>query len=66
MHVRCRSSAWSSMARNDRDWHTLLEFYSVVGVLLIDAEAVYDPGSGHKTAHSVPRTSLTRIGRPLS
>src|SRR5207249_3045568 len=31
------------VARNGRDWHTLLEFCSVVGALLIDAEAVYDP-----------------------
>ena len=31
------------MARNDRDWHTLLGFCSVVGSLLIDADGVYDP-----------------------
>lgn len=33
----------SRLARNGRDWHTLLEFCSVVGALLIDAEAMYDP-----------------------
>ena len=33
----------SRLARNGRDWHTLLEFCSVVGALLVDAEAVYDP-----------------------
>jgi DNA invertase Pin-like site-specific DNA recombinase len=33
----------SRLARNGRDWHTLLEFCSVVGAVLIDAEAVYDP-----------------------
>jgi excisionase family DNA binding protein len=33
----------SRLARNGRDWHTLLEFCSVVGALLIDAEAVYEP-----------------------
>jgi DNA invertase Pin-like site-specific DNA recombinase len=33
----------SRLARNGRDWHTLLEFSSVVGALLIDAEALYDP-----------------------
>src|ERR1035438_7397407 len=33
----------SRLARNGRDWHTLLEFCCVVGALLIDAEAVYDP-----------------------
>jgi DNA invertase Pin-like site-specific DNA recombinase len=33
----------SRLARNGREWHTLLEFCSVVDVLLIDAETVYDP-----------------------
>src|SRR6266478_9436838 len=33
----------SRLARNGRDWHTLLEFCSLMGALLIDAEAVYDP-----------------------
>jgi excisionase family DNA binding protein len=33
----------SRLARNGRDWHTLLEFCSVVGALLIDAETVYAP-----------------------
>ena len=33
----------SRLARNGRDWHTLPEFCSIVGALLIDAEAVYDP-----------------------
>src|SRR6202166_315712 len=32
----------SRLARNGRDWHTLLEFCSVVGALLIDADGVYD------------------------
>jgi DNA invertase Pin-like site-specific DNA recombinase len=33
----------SRLARNGRDWHTLLEFCSVVGALLIDTEGIYDP-----------------------
>lgn len=33
----------SRLARNGRDWHSLLAFCSVVGALLIDAEALYDP-----------------------
>src|SRR5216684_985133 len=33
----------SRLARTNREWHTLLEFCSIVGALLIDAEAVYDP-----------------------
>jgi len=35
--------AASRLARNGREWHTLLEFCSVMDVLLIDATAVYDP-----------------------
>ena len=31
------------MARNGRDWHTLLEFCALVGSLIIDEEGVYDP-----------------------
>lgn len=33
----------SRLARNGRDWHTLLEFCSIVDALLIDAEGIYDP-----------------------
>jgi len=33
----------SRLARTGRDWHTLLEFCGVVGVLLIDADGIYDP-----------------------
>jgi excisionase family DNA binding protein len=32
----------SRLARNGRDWHTLLEFCSLVGALLIDADGIYD------------------------
>jgi DNA invertase Pin-like site-specific DNA recombinase len=33
----------SRLARNGREWHTLLEICGVIGVLLIDRESVYDP-----------------------
>lgn len=33
----------SRLARNGRDWHTLLEFCGLVGTLLVDEEAIYDP-----------------------
>ncbi|HEY6845849.1 MAG TPA: recombinase family protein [Terracidiphilus sp.] len=33
----------SRLARNGREWHTLLDFCALVGVLLIDADKVYDP-----------------------
>ncbi|SDR63713.1 Resolvase, N terminal domain [Rhizobiales bacterium GAS113] len=33
----------SRLARNGRDWHTLLEFCALVGSLIIDEEGIYDP-----------------------
>lgn len=33
------------MARNGRDWHTLLEFCGLVGTIIIDEAGVYDPAS---------------------
>src|SRR5246500_5778843 len=33
----------SRLARNGRDWHTLLEFCALVGCLIIDEDGVYDP-----------------------
>jgi DNA invertase Pin-like site-specific DNA recombinase len=36
-------AATRRLARTNREWHALLESCSIVGVLLIDAEAVYDP-----------------------
>lgn len=33
----------SRLARNGREWHTLMEFCGVVGALLIDEHGVYDP-----------------------
>ncbi len=35
----------SRLARNGRDWHTLLEFSALVGSLIIDEDGVYDPRS---------------------
>jgi len=35
----------SRLARNGRDWHTLLEFCGLVGTLIIDEDAVFDPRS---------------------
>jgi len=33
----------SRFARNNRDWHQLIEMCSMVGTLLIDHDAIYDP-----------------------
>jgi DNA invertase Pin-like site-specific DNA recombinase len=33
----------SRLARNGRDWHTLLEFCRLVDALIIDEDGIYDP-----------------------
>src|ERR1039458_6939858 len=33
----------SRLARNGRDWHTLLEFCGLAGTLIADEDGVYDP-----------------------
>ena len=33
----------SRLARNGRDWHTLLEFCAFVNSLIIDEDGIYDP-----------------------
>src|SRR5580704_5326391 len=37
----------SRLARNNRDWHQLLELCSVFGVLIADGERLYDPHAYH-------------------
>lgn len=57
----------SRLARNGRDWHTLLDFCIVVGTLIIDEDGVYDPRLsndqmllGLKGAFSVMESSAIR------
>lgn len=38
------STEASRLARNGKDWHTLLEFCGLVKTLLIDEDGTYDPG----------------------
>jgi DNA invertase Pin-like site-specific DNA recombinase len=33
----------SRLARNGRDWHTLIEFCGLVGTIILDEDGVYDP-----------------------
>ena len=35
----------SRLARNGRDWHTLLDFCALVGSIIVDEDGVYDPRS---------------------
>jgi len=33
----------SRLARNGRDWHTLIEFGGLVGTVIVDEDGIYDP-----------------------
>src|SRR6202795_694420 len=33
----------SRLARNGRDWHTLIEFCGLVGTIILDEDGIYDP-----------------------
>ncbi|MGX8009752.1 recombinase family protein [Mesorhizobium sp. ORM8.1] len=33
----------SRLARNGRDWHTLIEFCGLVGTIIVDGDGIYDP-----------------------
>ena len=44
--VLCSFDA-SRLARNNRDWHQLLELCSIFGVIIADGERLYDPGAYH-------------------
>jgi len=37
----------SRLARNGRDWHTLVEFCGLVGAILVDEDGIYDPRHPH-------------------
>lgn len=37
----------SRLARNNRDWHQLLDLCSLFGVIIADGERVYDPCDYH-------------------
>jgi DNA invertase Pin-like site-specific DNA recombinase len=40
--VRCLRSRLR-VARNGRDWHTLIEFCGLVGTIIVDEDGIYDP-----------------------
>ena len=39
----CSRSRLHRLARNGRDWHTLIEFCGQVGTILVDEDGIYDP-----------------------
>src|SRR5258707_4376175 len=37
----------SRLARNGRDWHTLIEVCGLVGAIIVDEDGIYDPRHPH-------------------
>src|SRR3981189_110410 len=48
----------SRLARNGRDWHTLIEFCGLVGTIIIDEDGIYDPSC--RCPYLFGRGSITR------
>ena len=40
--IRRRRICLSRLARNGRDWHTLIEFCGLVGTVIVDEDGIYD------------------------
>ena len=38
----------SRLARNGREWHTLLEMCALVKTIIIDSESIYDPRTNQR------------------
>jgi hypothetical protein len=39
----CLRSRHRVLARNGRDWHTLIEFCGLIGTIIVDEDGIYDP-----------------------
>ena len=50
----------SRLARNNRDWHHLVDLCGLSSTLIIDAEGVYDPHQNYR------RLERRRVGVPPS
>jgi DNA invertase Pin-like site-specific DNA recombinase len=53
----------SRLARNGRDWHTLLEFCGLVGTLIVDEEAIYDARSPNDRLLLGMKGTMSRFNR---
>jgi hypothetical protein len=42
----------SRLARNGRDWHTLIEFCGLVGTIIVDEDGIYDPRHPNDRLHT--------------
>ena len=53
----------SRLARNGRDWHTLLEFCAFVNSLIIDEDGIYDPRLVNDRLLPTKHASAAPVGR---
>ena len=44
----------SRLARNGRDWHTLIEFCGLVGTIIVDEDGIYVPAAYEDTPPASP------------
>ena len=51
----------SRIARNNKDWHNLLEMCAIFGTLLADEDGVYDPAGYQRQAPARPEGNDQRI-----
>ena len=51
----------SRLARNGRDWHTLIEFCGLVGTIIVDEDGIYDPSCWRP--YSAVRCAILRCFR---
>ena len=52
----------SRLARNNADWHRLLEICALADTLILDEDGVYDPGASGGIADAMPRIGAVTSG----
>ena len=56
----------SRLARNGRDWHTLLEFCGLVDTLIVDEDGIYNPRQPTQSGHQRATGTAVEPYRPLA
>src|ERR1700680_137314 len=55
----------SRLARNGRDWHTLIEFCGLVGTVIVDEDGIYDPRHPHDRLLLGRKGTMSELERSL-
>ena len=51
----------SRLARNGRDWHTLIEFCGLVGTIIVDEDGIYDPRHPNATGITFNSIAIEKL-----